>query len=233
MKIKTEEPVNQLSFGNMRFGDDFMFDVDEDKLLKGIDNYNFNQHSNFTNFRNECIELICFSASTEFFRKFMKLLYHKDLKFFEENKEFFNFLYYLQDWRENGYDSNETEKLLENVSRFYFIYKDNEFLLNRVKFITQVSNVKPHNLNFLNKHFSFHQDIIERILQTHGSSAVVRIKNLLEKISYETQDYEILFILWRKLFERYLIQSRAHRLCKNHNYIIYSFFKSNSSQHWK
>lgn len=142
------------------------------------------------NFRLKCIQHIMCNeeCSINFYDKFIKLTQKIDPVYYEENEELFDFLYRFIAWKSN--DLKNIDMLINRLSRLYEKStkgdgkgrENNETLIHQLKILTHT--------------------LIEDVISKHGSSVIVKLRNSFEDISKETRDYEMLYILWRKLFER-------------------------------
>lgn len=164
--------------------DELVSNYDEEKLLRKLLMINQNQKMTrvkWINFRNECLQHVSNGeCSIEFYENFIKLLYAGDLKFYEENEPFLLFLKNFILWRQKMID---IDVFINSLSNFYQQKSkvENDSMMYQRKVITQ---------------------IIEELLNKHGSSAVVKIRKSFETICEKSHDYELLYILWTKLFER-------------------------------
>ncbi|XP_070490858.1 uncharacterized protein [Chironomus tepperi] len=197
-RIKSNELIISRFTDNMKIDDfDSFFDQDEIKLIKLINNVNGSMtHVRWISLRNECIDLLCRKGRHNFFVQFISVLVKIEPNYYDEHHEFLKFLHQLAIWRDNK--SKNTEMLIEHLGELYINHCKNDELLNKIKIIIQA--------------------LLEEILSKHGSSAVVNMKNSFERICYQTDDFEALYLLWKNLFESFWFsdQQAAEELIANH-----------------
>ncbi|KAL7016653.1 hypothetical protein ACKWTF_010082 [Chironomus riparius] len=197
-KIKSNELIISRFTDSYKIDDDVRFyDQEEIRLIQLINNINENTtHVRWISLRNECISLLCLKGRHNFFVKFTSVLAKIDPKYYDENHELFKYLHQLSIWRDNK--SKNTEMLIEHLCELYINHCTNDELLNKMKIIIQA--------------------LLEEILSKHGSSAVVNIKNSFERICFQTDNFEALYLLWKNLFESFWFsdQQTAEGLIANH-----------------
>lgn len=133
------------------------------------------------NLRNTCLEhLACGEGGMKFYEKFINLLHTYDTNYYEENEQFLKLLKDHVLWRQN---MSDIDVIINSFSNSYQPNSVNEeSLMYQRKVITQ---------------------ILDDVLNKHGSSSVVKLRKSFETICEKCHDYELLWILWTKLFERY------------------------------
>jgi len=136
-RIKKNELIISRFTDSLKIDDDEnIYDKDEMKLIKLINNINGNTSNvHWISLRNECIDLLCIKGSHNFFVKFMSILVKIDPKHYDEHDEFFKYLHQLSIWREN---QRNTEMLIEHLCELYINHCKNDELLNKIKKIIQV-----------------------------------------------------------------------------------------------
>ncbi|KAG5673810.1 hypothetical protein PVAND_003826 [Polypedilum vanderplanki] len=155
---------------------------DEGKLLKNIINFDkkfYSKRSNWIKFRNECFNHLCMKGgSKRFSQEFVKILNTYDYKFVKDNEKLISFLTcHLYHWRSK---KQNLDLFIESLCDLYKHYYSSQ-MSQQIYFTTKT--------------------ILREILATYGSSAVVKIAESFKCVCVETNDYELLFILWRELFE--------------------------------
>lgn len=160
-------------------------DYDEEKMLEmmSVDKCT----NNWERFRDDCLQHIMCSeeCSIIFYDKFFKLVHQIDPIYYEEQNDFLKFLNQIILWKKNDLKNQNVDKIIEIFSRLY------------EKSIEEKNNESmTQNLGVLS------QTILDFSIKTHGTCVVVKLRNSFEKICEKTSDYELLYTLWRKLFER-------------------------------
>ena len=160
-------------------------DYDEEKMLEMM---NINScTNNWKRFRNDCLQHIMCSeeCSIIFYDKFLKLVHQLDPIFCEEQGDFLKFLNQIILWKQNDLKNQNVDNIIEIFTRLY-----EESIEEKKK------ESMTKNLELLS------QTILDFTIKTHGTFVVVKLRNSFEKICEKTSDYELLYTLWRKLFER-------------------------------
>lgn len=173
--------VPDMTSSNNNYLNQIIFD--EEKLLNAmIDQSMITSKIKWMNFRKECIQHMSSSSNIEFFEKFISLIYKIDPVYHAENEEFLNFLYHFMSWKSNEF--RNIDMIINRLSSLYekSLLENNETLNNQMAFLTY--------------------RLLEDVIDKHGSGVIVKIRKSFEKICKKTQDHEMLYILWRKLFER-------------------------------
>lgn len=173
MTLPSNNYENQLTF-------------DEEKLLNSmLDQRGMMASKNkWINFRRQCIQHMSGSgeSSINFYEKFIRLAHKIDPVYYEQNEELFEFLYQFILWKSN--DLKNIDTIINRLSEMYekSLRENNETLICQLRFVTQA--------------------LLDKLIDRHGSGVIVKLRNSFEVICKRTQDYEMLYILWRKLFER-------------------------------
>lgn len=167
------------------YHDELSSNYDEEKLLNKMINHNQKMtRVKWINFRYECLQHVSNGeCSMKFCENFIKLLDINDQKYNEENKEFLVLLKNFVLWKQKMIDIDVIINSLSNLHerQLTMIENNNESLMYQRKMIFE---------------------IIEDLINTHGSSPIIKLRKSFEIICEKSHDYELLFILWTKLFER-------------------------------
>lgn len=157
---------------------------DEEKLLEMIDQYTITSKVEWVNFRDESTRHIMSSEECTliFYDKFIKLVKKIDPIYYVEQEELLQFLNQIVLWKKN--DLKNIDIVINSFSILYekSNKEKNETMTNHLKFLTQ--------------------NLLKFIIDKHGTSVIFKLRNSFEKICEKTQDSELLYILWMKLFER-------------------------------
>lgn len=157
---------------------------DEEKLLELIDQRTITSKVKWITFRDECIQhmIISETCSVNFYDKFIKLVQKLDPIYYDEQGELFQFLNQIILWKRD--DLKNIDIIINRFSRLYVKCheENNETMIHYLRFLTQT--------------------LLKFVIDKHGSSAIIKFRNSFEKICEKTHDYELMYILWRKLFER-------------------------------
>lgn len=179
-KVKVHE-VEASHISN--YHDELVSNYDEEKMLQKMINQNQKMtRVKWINFRNECLQHVSNGeCSMRFYEKFIEVLYVSDPKYYEENEVFLEFLKNFILWRLKEIDIDIIINSLSNLYEHPTRTESDESKIYQHKVITK---------------------IIEDMLTKHGNSAVVKIRKSFEAISEKSHYYELLYVLWTKLFER-------------------------------
>lgn len=146
-------------------------------MLEIISEINRIDNSKWTNFRNECLFHMCSrNCSRKFSEEFIKLINKYDHSFVKDNDQFLDFLTNWRDKRKN------LESLVETICGLHLQYTSSNSLSIYIRLLTE--------------------NLLDDRLSEHGSSLVIMLTKSFKHVCKETSDYEILFILWKKLFQR-------------------------------
>lgn len=126
----------------------------------------------------ELLEFAGRVGRSELFKKLDSQLATHHSKFYEENLKFIEILALEVEWQ----TGQNIDQLIE---KFHFMYKKN--------ISDEVLSIRMRKLCSL---------MIEDCVEKKGESSVVKLRDKLEKLCDETMDYQLLFDLWRNLFER-------------------------------
>ncbi|CRK89470.1 CLUMA_CG003208, isoform A [Clunio marinus] len=142
----------------------------------------------------ETSEYASANGNAELFTILQTFIKMTDENFYKSNYMYFKSLSLELDWR----SGKNIDQVLEEFEINYRKSFSDQTLL---KHMTKLCNVVM-------------QDAVEK----RGESTVIKIKHRIEKISEETKDYQLLFILWRKLFESFWFsdQQLASELVEKH-----------------
>lgn len=152
---------------------------DEEELAKAIDVWTEKRWNSVP--RSVLIEILEFASSagnTAIFQKITSYVKTNEPDFYASNECLFECLSLELDWKAGV-----------NVDR----------LIDRFEVIHR----KRISDDAVTKHVSrFSAKIINDTLERKGESAVIKLKDSIEKMCEKSQDYQLLFDLWRSLFER-------------------------------
>jgi hypothetical protein len=161
------------------------FDGSEKTLLKAMNDQSSLTGKKWLNLRNKCIQQIVNSEKTsvEFCDILFALILKYDPDYYCQHEDFLHFLHLYSSARS---DMKNVDIIINRLSKLHEKYATkedrNETVIHHLMFIT-------------------HQ-LINNVIEKHGSGLMVNMKNTFSEISIRSGDFEILFILWRKLFER-------------------------------
>jgi hypothetical protein len=159
----------------------------EGKLLQNIQNFDSTFYSSrsardWLKLRNECLNHLCLQVGSERFSKeFVKILHTHDHEFAQKNIKLITFLtIHLVQWRSKR---QNLDLFIDSLCDVYVHYSQTH--------LSQQMNLTT-------------KTILNDILKSHGSSAVVKIYEAFSRVCHEINpnDFELLFILWKQLFER-------------------------------
>lgn len=131
--------------------------------------------------RSTFCEVVEFSSSmgnTELFHKLISYTKTFEPEFHEENLSYFETLNLELDWRTCG----NVDRLIENFESLYKKSLSDEVT---TRHMTKFCSV-----------------MIQDCVNKKGEAVVLKLKDKIEKICDESKDYQLLFELWRNLFER-------------------------------
>lgn len=126
----------------------------------------------------EVVEFASSVGNAQLYGKSIALIKASDPELHADNLSYFHSLNLELDWRVG----KNTDELID---RFELMYKQSFSIEGARKHATKLSTIMI-------------QDAVER----KGESVVIKLKARIEAICEETGDYQLLFDLWRNLFER-------------------------------
>jgi hypothetical protein len=128
----------------------------------------------------EILEFASGRGNTTIFHKITSYVKTNEASFYASNLCLFEMLSLELDWKATA--GVNVDRLID---RFEVIHK------------------KSIAVDAASKHVSrFSSKIINDTLERKGESAVIKLKDRIEKMCGESKDYQLLFDLWRSLFER-------------------------------
>lgn len=137
----------------------------------------------------EVLEFLCRSGSADCYKSLIAHLRAHNHDFFREHLTYFEILDLELEWKTAG---NSVDEVLERFTRKYL-----EFSLRH-------SDVSLHNENKSHKSMlrKLCAAMIDDTIASKGESAAIKLRESIEEICEESRDYQLMFDLWRKLFER-------------------------------
>lgn len=180
-RLKVQEVDTSHHISN--YNDELVSNYDEEKLVSKM----INQKQELTtrvewiNFRNECLlHVSTGECSPKFYDKFLETLHTYTPKYYQENEGSLMFLKNFVLWRQKG-DIDIIIRSLSTLNQPWPTKVNDESAMYQRRVIIR---------------------ILDEVLNKHGSSAVVKLRKAFEEICEKSHDYELLYILWTKLFER-------------------------------
>lgn len=137
----------------------------------------------------EVLEFLCRSGSVECYKSLIAHLRAGNVDFFDEHRTYFEILDLELEWKTAG---NTVDDVLTRFKRKYL-----EFSLRHCDESVQSRN-KSHK-SMLRKLCAV---MIDDTIASKGESAAIKLRESIEEICEESRDYQLMFDLWRKLFER-------------------------------
>lgn len=137
----------------------------------------------------EVMEFACRNGDVEIYKSLIAHLKERNLCFMNEHMTYFEIIELELEWKTAG---NNVDEILEKFSRKYLelsqSYSD-EVLKNKIK--SHKSMLRKLGIV-----------MIDDTIASKGESAAIKLRESIEKICEVTRDYQLMFDLWRKLFER-------------------------------
>jgi hypothetical protein len=142
--------------------------------------------------RNKCIQHVVSGQSTLLFcDTFFPLLLKYDPKYYCEHKELLEFLHL--------YSSEKSDmKNVDIINRLSELHE--KYATTTKAFST--SNERNETVIHQCMLIYLTQQFINNVIEKHGTGLIVNMRKTFSEICTKSGDFEILFILWRKLFER-------------------------------
>lgn len=126
----------------------------------------------------EVLELSSSTGNAELFRKLMTFTQVYDPEFYDENVSYIDALNLELDWR-----TGQNIDLM--IDKFETMYKRSLYDDEMTKHMLRLSST-----------------LIQDCVSKKGESVVIKFKDRFERMCRESKDYQLLFELWRNLFER-------------------------------
>lgn len=153
---------------------------DDEALEIVVDNALRKRHSLSRSAVCEALEFSCLAGNRKLFDKLHDHIRQSfEASFYEENIDYFSILNLELDLREE-------KNIDELIDRFEVIYrksKGNDSLRKQI--------------------MKFYSLLTQECVERRSESAVIQLREKITTICDDTQDYQLLFNLWRKLFERF------------------------------
>jgi hypothetical protein len=152
---------------------------DEEELTRVIDVWTAERRHKLPNdVLIEILEFASDSGNTAIFRKITSHVKTNEADFYASNERVFNALSLELDWRAGA----NVDQLIDRFEAIHQERSGDESFAHHVSRLTQ--------------------KIINDTLERKGESAVIKLRDRVVKMCEKSQDYQLLFDLWRSLFER-------------------------------